>query len=420
MADPARCARWAALAWCAVILCSVPMARALQGLVVGTVGRDAYLVVVFLALALALGLSIRHSWRVVGPELGRRLPWLVVPGLVAAGWTWQLRHAPEEALHFVEYGVLGLLLFRALRFSIPDRALFPAVILLGALFGVLDELVQWLVPGRFWDLRDVSVDTMAVVLGLVALGGALRPPELSRRSSPRSVRRLCGLAAGLVLVSGLSLSNTPPRIQALARLVPALGYLEDYGSVMTEYGYLHPVPGVGRLYSRLDWPELRVQDRQRSVEVARILDGYPTSPDYRAFLWDYPPFGDSFVHELRVHLFRRDRYLDQLGEPGLPLAERQRLARTAWAEEHLLQACCAATIAASSYVLPADVWEPHEELLEGQGEYTSKVSRHLIVRFRQRQAWAVVGLLLAMLAGVAFAAGRRGSATGERAGPPDR
>ncbi len=401
MARSAPRAWWAAFCWGVVILCTVPLARPLQDLVSRTIGRQAYLVVVLVILALALlagGLAIR---RALGPVAWRRLPWLLGSGAICGAYTWHLRHAPEEALHFVEYGVLGLLLFRALRCRLSDRSVFPAVLLVGALFGVLDEFVQWLVPGRFWDLRDVFVNALAITLALVALAGAVRPPELSRRPSPRSVRWLCGAAATLLLLVGLSLSNTPPRLVTLVRVLPPLSYLVDHGSVMTEYGQLHAVEGVGRLYSRLSWPELQEQDRRRSVEVARILDGYSDIDDYRVFLRDYPPYGDPFTHELRVHLFRRDRYLERLDDPGLSQAERRRLASTAWAEDRLLRACCAATIAASGYALPAAAWEPHRAFIDAGGDYTSAVSSHLIVSFRPWQAWAVIGLLLAGLLALA-------------------
>lgn len=388
-----RRAWWAAFAWGVVIIASVPVARVLQDAVRASLGRQAYLVVVLVVLALALAAGAWATWRSIGPRAWRRLPWLGVSGAVCAGYVWHLRHAPEEALHFVEYGVLGLLLYRALRSRLPDLAVFPAALLIGTAFGMVDELIQWLVPGRFWDLRDVFVNALAIALALVALAGGMRPAELTRRPAARSVRWLCGLTAALGLAIGLALSNTPPRTLALGRLVPPVSYLVDYGAVMTEYGYLHRVEGVGGLYSRLSWEELQAQDGQRASQLARILDGYPGAADYRLFLRDYPPFGDPLAHELRVHLFRRDRFLERLAGPGLSSSERRRLATTAWAEDALLQACCGATVAASSYALPDETWAPYEELIDRDGGYVSGVSSHLIVRFRLWQAWAVLGVL---------------------------
>ncbi len=398
MLSTARRAWWAVFAWCVLILGSVPLARALQDRVRDSVGRQAYLWVVMALLALAVAGGVWATWRRFGPELWRRLPWLLGAGGVCGAYAWHLRHAPEEALHFIEYGALALLLVAALRHHLADAGLFVVALLLGTLFGVLDEFVQWLVPGRFWDLRDVFVNSLALALALVALVGGMRPPELGRRPTLPSLRWSCALAASLALLLGLALSNTPARTLALVRLVPALSYMVDHGTVMTEYGYLHRLPDGGGLYSRLSWAQLREQDQRRAGEVARILDGYPGDDDYKLFLRDYPPFGDSYTHELRVHLFRRDRFLQRLEDPELPVAEGRRMATTAWGEERLLQACCAATVAASSYALPAERWEPLAAWIEPSKPYTSAVSSHLIVRFRQHHAWAVVLLLWLLLA----------------------
>jgi len=397
MLHPARRAWWAVLVWGLVILISVPLARELQGWVKATVGRQAYLVVVLVVLILAVVVGSAAVWRARGRDAWRRLPWLIISGGVGVAYTWHLRHSPEEALHFVEYGVLGMLLFRALRHRLADFAVFPAVLLLGTTFGMVDECVQWLVPGRFWDLRDVFVDGLAIGLAMVGLAGGMHPPELSRPPRGRSLRWLCGLAAAMALFLGLALSNTPPRTVALGRIIPPLGYLVDYGAVMTEYGYLHAVQGVGGLYSRLSWDELLDQDTSRAGEVARILDGYPSTDDYKLFLRDYPPFGDPFVHELRVHLFRRDRYLERLATEQLSDAEQRRMATTAWAEDMLLDACCSVTVAASSYVLPSETWEPYEALILRDDAYVSAVSSHLIRRFRAWQAWGVIGVLWVVL-----------------------
>ncbi|MBD3871962.1 MAG: VanZ family protein, partial [Acidobacteria bacterium] len=57
---------------------------------------------------------------------------------------------PEEAVHFLEYGVLGVLLFRALSTHIHDGSVFAAGALIGILVGIFDEIIQWFVPGRYW------------------------------------------------------------------------------------------------------------------------------------------------------------------------------------------------------------------------------------------------------------------------------
>ncbi len=57
-------------------------------------------------------------------------------------------------------------------------------------------------------------------------------------------------------------------------------------------------------------------------------------------------------------------------------------------------------MAASSYALPSETWEPYGALIERDGAYVSAVSSHLIRRFRLWQAWGLIVLLWAALAAI--------------------
>jgi len=74
------------------------------------------------------------------------------------------RHMDKIA-HLLEYSLLGLLLGRAIRFTLSGRSrtmAASATVLLGALVGLADELYQRRVPGRSSDVRDWVVDVLAV------------------------------------------------------------------------------------------------------------------------------------------------------------------------------------------------------------------------------------------------------------------
>lgn len=84
----------------------------------------------------------------------------------------------EERLHFVQYGVLGALVYSALierRSNDPQTLLArwpaPVAILLTAICGWGDEGIQYLLPERVYELRDVGLNVMAGVLVVVAMGG---------------------------------------------------------------------------------------------------------------------------------------------------------------------------------------------------------------------------------------------------------
>jgi hypothetical protein len=88
-----------------------------------------------------------------------------------------LLRRPEEALHFVQYGLVGGLFYAALaerRRRLPGSVMAlpaaPAVaaILLTAAAGWVDEGIQHLLPNRYYDLRDVAFNASA---GALAVGG---------------------------------------------------------------------------------------------------------------------------------------------------------------------------------------------------------------------------------------------------------
>lgn len=116
-----------------------------------------------------------------------------------------------ERIHLLEYGLLALLLHRALA-TRGESFAAPLALLLAAFVGVLDELVQWWVPLRTGDVRDVALDAYAALAGLVvstslgtaALGTAsFGAASRATRSEPEASRRRLALA-GVALVLGLA------------------------------------------------------------------------------------------------------------------------------------------------------------------------------------------------------------------------
>ncbi len=85
--------------------------------------------------------------------------------------------------HFVEYAVLGgLLYFALLPGSSRTRAAVLAVIIASA-YGVTDELHQHFTPGRVPDVADWLMDTAGAATGTAVAAWAQR--AISTRRSPR-------------------------------------------------------------------------------------------------------------------------------------------------------------------------------------------------------------------------------------------
>ena len=76
----------------------------------------------------------------------------------------------DKLEHLCEYGLFGLLLGRAFRFTVGgDRGRLWALstVLLGGFVGGMDELYQRLTPGRQSDIRDWVIDVTAVTVAVL-------------------------------------------------------------------------------------------------------------------------------------------------------------------------------------------------------------------------------------------------------------
>jgi len=122
----------------------------------------------------ASGLSGRASGREVWVGLGVVAVYAMV--FVRMGVT------AAERTHLFEFGLVAVLIHRALgeRFAGQGRVLAPAVIAVvsTALLGWIDEAIQWLLPNRVYDLRDVGFNALA---GLMAVATSLALAWARRR-----------------------------------------------------------------------------------------------------------------------------------------------------------------------------------------------------------------------------------------------
>jgi len=78
---------------------------------------------------------------------------------------------PEERTHLMEYGVVALLIFEALRERWGShRLLRPAAfaIMVGTLVGSVDELIQALIPSRVFDPEDIVFNGGASAIAVIA------------------------------------------------------------------------------------------------------------------------------------------------------------------------------------------------------------------------------------------------------------
>jgi VanZ family protein len=154
-----------------------------------------------IAAAFALALArIRHA---------RAIRYAAIAASVAVAIAYTLATQtgiPEvdvvERVHFIEYGAIALLFYRAFR-PLGDVATFVVPLIAGFIVGTFDEWLQWFIPNRVGEARDVFLNLIAIACGL-AFGVALEPPAAFRfRLLPRSRRivTIAGVVAVLVFAA---------------------------------------------------------------------------------------------------------------------------------------------------------------------------------------------------------------------------
>jgi VanZ family protein len=225
-----------------------------------------------------------------------------------------------ERFHFVEYGLIGLLFYRAWH-PLDDASVLVLPVLSGLLAGVADEWLQWFIPARVGEVHDVFLNGAALACG-VMFGVGLEPPErLGVSLRPGSLAWL-GSFVGLVilLVAGfVDVVHIGHRVR-----------LDDAASFESRYAE----PSLRRLTA--DRAE-RWQSRPPPPHVARLSRE------------------DQYLSEGLWHVQRRNRAWDA-GD-----------LETAWWENRILEEHFAPVLDAPSSAAPAGHRWPAEQRADAAG-----------------------------------------------------
>jgi hypothetical protein len=158
-------------AYVLLIYLTLPLMRSVLNALRGAVGQENLSTALNVTLVLAglalIALGVRHGWKT--------LLHVTVPLAIILAVAYHL-HIPEERVHFLQYGLLGLLVLKTSRVRSWLQLLAVAAFVIAV--GAIDEAIQWLLPNRVGDLRDVAMNTLAGVMG-VWIGTALHWPSTS-------------------------------------------------------------------------------------------------------------------------------------------------------------------------------------------------------------------------------------------------
>ncbi|MFQ5963956.1 MAG: VanZ family protein [Candidatus Scalinduaceae bacterium] len=72
---------------------------------------------------------------------------------------------PEEQAHFIEYGILSGLIYIALTHDMNNNVyVYFLSAFIVFVFGAIDEVIQWILPNREFDIRDILINGIAGIL----------------------------------------------------------------------------------------------------------------------------------------------------------------------------------------------------------------------------------------------------------------
>ena len=158
---------WFALAFVvAAVYSTLGLQRALAEVLRET-GLLAPLFIISFAAVIAAVPLIATRFRLGGLQVG-----VILGVLVAYVMVFVRMGISEERTHLIEYGVIGALAYAAFRERSVrvENSLPPAIVALAltTLIGLADECIQWVLPSRVFDWRDVFFNFLAGTTAILA------------------------------------------------------------------------------------------------------------------------------------------------------------------------------------------------------------------------------------------------------------
>lgn len=195
----------AAIATSAAIVLSGPVAGQLRTSLRAFAGDQFTLVMAAVVIGAIAAAAVAGA-RQIGEDRRERYTALVVALLIAAGYAVLMRSGNAdvdavERFHFVQYGLVTFLFYKARR-RVPDRSVFIVPLLAAFMVGTFEEWLQWFVPGRVGEARDVLLNLVAIACALLFCAGVDPPRRPVRALSPASRRELALLSSGALIAFG--------------------------------------------------------------------------------------------------------------------------------------------------------------------------------------------------------------------------
>ena len=259
-----------------------------------------------------------------------------------------------EHVHFVEYGIVAWLFYRAWR-PLDNGAAIVWPLLAGTLVGIADESLQAFVPGRVGEAHDIFLNVVAVGCGL-CFAGAFDPPSRLTVPLERSIVRPIGYGVSAVVVAFAAFFNA------------------------VHLGHAVYEPEIGLFWSHYDAAALMAASAERSLRWRM----HPPL-QMRRFSRE-----DQYLSEAMWHVQERNRAWGA-GDPF-----------TAWRENLILERYFSPALDTGSFAWPTPPRWPATQrdatavrLASDPGIYVSRAAPYPIYAWSPAAFWSGVVLVVA-------------------------
>jgi len=376
-----------------VIFLSVPLGNTIQRFVSDYLRKEAfsYFVLFFIAVTFIYIIYLL-TFRLKIKSFSN-YTWILIIAGIYIYFTLKLPNT-IETVHFLEYGLLSYLMFKALSNHIKNKSIYFTATLFVLLVGTFDEILQWITPHRMWDFHDVWFNALSGGLFQILLWKGINPKFINEKINAHSIKILTSTLAICIILLGLCVSNTPKRVALYTKRIPLLSFLQKEES-MSEFGHEYRDPAIGVFYSRLSSKKLQEIDRTRGKEYAEILNE-SINKDYEQFLKEYNPISNPFLHELRIHVFRRNKYFKEAKVSSNSHTKKD-FYFIAYKENLILKKYFTQTIQNSVYRWDDNIIKELRESIDEEQFYESPVSNNLFTAFSEKSIWIAIFALIILL-----------------------
>ena len=143
------------------IYVSLPFFPVLIGLIRGFIPKD---LLDLLSLVISISFFLLLSVWIYNKNYKAKQFLLIISPLLLLTYLSLSLDVWVERIHFIEYAVLGLLISRAVNVRTLHGIIYTGCLI--TLIGAVDEIIQWFLPNRVGDMRDVFMNSVGGLSGL--------------------------------------------------------------------------------------------------------------------------------------------------------------------------------------------------------------------------------------------------------------